>query len=77
MHFNHIVPFSKVGTSLKAENIQLLCACHNLREERKDSMNTHWVSGIRIESIYLRKTVRAFLHTLSKSLSGYKIYLTF
>jgi HNH endonuclease len=30
LHFDHIVPYSKGGTSLKAENIQLLCARHNL-----------------------------------------------
>lgn len=32
LHFDHIVPFSKGGTSLKAENIQLLCARHNLEK---------------------------------------------
>jgi hypothetical protein len=30
LHFDHILPYSKGGTSLKAVNIQLLCAKHNL-----------------------------------------------
>jgi len=34
LHFDHVLPFSKGGTSLKAENIQLLCARHNL--EKRD-----------------------------------------
>lgn len=32
IHFDHILPFSKGGTSLTAENIQLLCARHNLEK---------------------------------------------
>ncbi|NGZ96803.1 MAG: hypothetical protein CV089_11890 [Nitrospira sp. WS110] len=32
LHFDHILPFSKGGTSLTAENIQLLCARHNLQK---------------------------------------------
>jgi hypothetical protein len=35
LHFDHIVPFSKGGTSLKPENIQLLCARHNLEKRDK------------------------------------------
>ncbi|MCC7452485.1 MAG: HNH endonuclease [Anaerolineae bacterium] len=34
LHFDHIIPYSKGGTSLKADNIQLLCARHNL--EKRD-----------------------------------------
>jgi hypothetical protein len=34
LHFDHLLPFSKGGTSLLAENIQLLCARHNL--EKRD-----------------------------------------
>ncbi|MEY4630035.1 MAG: hypothetical protein RIQ81_155 [Pseudomonadota bacterium] len=32
LHFDHILPWSKGGTSLMAENIQLLCARHNLQK---------------------------------------------
>ncbi|WNM60499.1 HNH endonuclease [Candidatus Nitrospira neomarina] len=32
LHFDHIVPYSKGGTSVKVENIQLLCARHNIEK---------------------------------------------
>jgi hypothetical protein len=35
LHFDHIIPFSKGGSSLVAENIQLLCARHNLAKRDK------------------------------------------
>ena len=35
LHFDHILPFSKGGTSIKAENFQLLCARHNLAKSDK------------------------------------------
>jgi hypothetical protein len=34
LHFDHIIPYSKGGTSMNSENIQLLCARHNL--EKRD-----------------------------------------
>ena len=30
LHFDHVLPFSRGGTSLLPENVQLLCARHNL-----------------------------------------------
>jgi hypothetical protein len=35
LHFDHIIPVSKGGTSVKAENIQLLCARHNIAKRDK------------------------------------------
>lgn len=35
LHFDHILPYSKGGSSKKAENIQLLCARHNLSKGSK------------------------------------------
>lgn len=36
LHFDHIIPYSKGGSSLSAKNIQILCARHNL--EKRDNI---------------------------------------
>ncbi len=36
LHFDHVIPYSKGGSSLVSENIQILCARHNL--EKKDKI---------------------------------------
>ena len=35
LHFDHIIPWSKGGSSTTPENIQLLCASHNLQKHDK------------------------------------------
>lgn len=35
LHFDHMIPYSKGGTSLHAKNIQLLCARHNLAKSAR------------------------------------------
>lgn len=35
LHFDHIIPFSRGGSSLTAQNIQLLCARHNIGKRDK------------------------------------------
>lgn len=35
LHFDHVLPFSKGGTSITAENVQLLCMRHNLQKAAK------------------------------------------
>lgn len=32
LHFDHILPYAKGGTSMTADNVQLLCARHNLQK---------------------------------------------
>jgi hypothetical protein len=35
LHFDHILPFSRGGTSISADNVQLLCVRHNLQKSAK------------------------------------------
>jgi hypothetical protein len=35
LHFDHDLPYSKGGTSILAENVQLLCARHNLQKHNR------------------------------------------
>lgn len=35
LHFDHVLPYAKGGTSIKVENVQLLCARHNLEKSDK------------------------------------------
>jgi len=35
LHFDHVIPFSKGGSSMDARNIQLLCGRHNLEKRDK------------------------------------------
>jgi hypothetical protein len=35
LHFDHVIPFSKGGSSLVSENIQILCAKHNISKRDK------------------------------------------
>ena len=32
LRFDHVLPYAKGGTSITAENVQLLCARHNLQK---------------------------------------------
>ncbi len=36
LHFDHVLPYSRGGTSIVADNVQLLCVRHNL--EKRDSI---------------------------------------
>ncbi len=35
LHFDHDLPYSKGGTSIKSENVRILCARHNLEKSAK------------------------------------------
>ena len=35
LHFDHILPYSKGGTSITPENVQLLCVRHNLQKSNR------------------------------------------
>jgi 5-methylcytosine-specific restriction endonuclease McrA len=35
LHFDHDLPYSKGGTSITEDNVQLMCARHNLKKGNK------------------------------------------
>lgn len=35
LHYDHVIPFSRGGTSMSVENVQLLCVRHNLEKRDK------------------------------------------
>ena len=35
LHYDHVIPYSRGGSSLVAENIQILCAKHNIAKRDK------------------------------------------
>lgn len=45
LHFDHVIPFSKGGSSLTAENIRLLCVRHNLEKSDKIISLLPWLYG--------------------------------
>jgi len=44
LHYDHVIPFSKGGSSLTSENIRLLCARHNLEKSDKIMALLPWIS---------------------------------
>lgn len=45
LHFDHIIPFSKGGSSITTENIRLLCLKHNLEKSNKIISILPWLCG--------------------------------
>lgn len=45
LHFDHIIPGSRGGSSLVAENIQVMCARHNLAKHDKIPVTDDQISG--------------------------------
>ncbi len=43
LHYDHVIPFSRGGSSLVAENIRLLCAKHNLQKSDKIMAVLPWL----------------------------------
>ncbi|MCX6120700.1 MAG: HNH endonuclease signature motif containing protein [Ignavibacteriales bacterium] len=44
LHYDHVIPFSKGGSSLTSKNIRLLCARHNLEKSDKIMAIFPWIS---------------------------------
>jgi hypothetical protein len=44
LHYDHVIPFSKGGSSLTSKNIRLLCAKHNLEKSNKIMIFLPWIS---------------------------------
>lgn len=51
LHYDHVIPFSKGGSSLTAENIRILCAKHNLEKSDKILAILPWV-GLGVASLH-------------------------
>jgi hypothetical protein len=46
LHFDHVIPYSKGGSSVTAENIRILCAKHNLSKSDKIMSFGPWLATI-------------------------------
>lgn len=53
LHFDHNIPYSKGGSSITAENVQILCARHNLEKSNKIMC---WGPLIGLATIFIQKT---------------------
>lgn len=45
LHFDHDIPYSRGGSSITAENVQLLCAKHNLEKSNRIMALPPWLVG--------------------------------
>jgi hypothetical protein len=55
LHYDHIIPFSKGGSSLTSKNIRLLCIKHNLEKSDKIMVLLPWI-GVGISTLVVHKT---------------------
>ncbi|RPI06417.1 MAG: HNH endonuclease [Ignavibacteriae bacterium] len=55
LHYDHIIPFSKGGSSLTSKNIRLLCVKHNLEKSDKIMIFLPWIS-VGVSALELHKT---------------------
>lgn len=46
LHYDHVIPVAKGGSSLVAENVQILCAKHNLEKSDKIIALVPWATAI-------------------------------